>query len=186
MAPFLDLPNELLREIFSYLDSRQLLNASLVREGARVACLRHSNSSFKICQRINKLIHGSVELRYIIELAIDGLVDCPNFSLPTAQRLETLLDRRQSWARLRWRRRVPIEISGTCSACDFVGGVFAKTASTEDGGGKPFLSTWLPSRDDRGHEVAFPDIGLRAIELAIDPSQDLVAFVVMGRAEGFV
>jgi hypothetical protein len=126
-----------------------------------------------------------VELRYIIELAIDGLVDCPNFSLPTAQRLETLLDRRQSWARLHWKRHVPIEMSGTCAAYDFAAGVLAKTTAPEDRGGRHFSNIWLPSRDDHGHEIAVPDIGLRPTDLAIDPSQDLVAFLVVNDHEDF-
>jgi hypothetical protein len=128
------------------------------------------------------MIEDCVELQYIIELGVDGMVDCPSSTLTLSQRLELLLDRRQAWARLEWKRRVSVHMSGPCNAYELVAGVFAKTTVFPgDPRSKHFVAAWLPSRDDPGHRIEFADVGPTTRDFAIDPLQDLIAFAMSNR-----
>jgi hypothetical protein len=128
------------------------------------------------------MIDNCVELQYIIELGVDEMVDCPGSALTLSQRLGMLLDRRQAWARLQWKRLEYVPMSGPCNAYELVAGVFAKTTvDPSDVQAKHFVAAWLPSRYDSGHRIEFPDVGPTTRDFSIDPLQDLIAFVTTNR-----
>ncbi|KAG1861347.1 hypothetical protein C8R48DRAFT_762333 [Suillus tomentosus] len=71
---------------------------------------------------------------------------------------------------------------GFCHAYELLGGVFAKTFSSgsidhNQSGSRRFISSWLPSSSAPGHTLVRNDIGISTRDFAIDPSQDLIAFV---------
>jgi hypothetical protein len=127
------------------------------------------------------MIDSHTELQYIIELGVDGMVDCPGTPLPAIDRLKALLDRRRAWMCLDWKERVSVGLPGACQAYELVGGVFVKTMSVEGNvtGSKHFLGSWLPRRDAPGYQLERKDVGLVTRDFAIDPSQDLIAFLVV-------
>jgi hypothetical protein len=123
------------------------------------------------------MIDTSLELQYLVELGIDGMVDCPDSPFTTAQRHRMLLDLRHAWARLDWKQRKSVDVPGTSNAFDFAAGVFAKTTRHHDRDGRHFVAAWLPSQFEDGQQLEIPDIGFFASNLTMDPSQDLIAFV---------
>jgi hypothetical protein len=92
-----------------------------------------------------------------------------------------LLDRRHAWERLEWKTQISVDMPGSCQAYELVGGVFAKTTTAHAGSGasKQFLASWLPSINDPGHKIENEDVGLWARDFAIDPTQDLIAYLVV-------
>jgi hypothetical protein len=127
------------------------------------------------------MIDSHSELQYIIELGVGGMVDCPATLLPTIDRLNALLDRRQAWMCLDWKERISVNIPGACHAYELVGGVFVKTMNAEGNSSrfKHFLCSWLPRHDAPGYQMEHKDVGLVTRDFAIDPTQDLVAFLVV-------
>jgi hypothetical protein len=128
----------------------------------------------QVCRELKGVVGNHTELQYLIELGVDGLVDCPS-PLPVADRLRMLQERRQAWQELRWTRCVPVDIPGHCQAYELVGGMFAKTT----GPARHFYGVWLPTRDAPGYQVEHKDIGLVTRDFAIDPTQDLIAYMVV-------
>jgi hypothetical protein len=115
------------------------------------------------------IINSYLELQYKIELGADGMVDGPPSSLGTAARMALLLDRRRAWGRLLWKERISVPMLG----------MFAKTTPVEADvrGSRHFLAASLPSKLDAGSVLERSDVGLLTRDFAIDPTQDLVAFV---------
>ena len=71
-------------------------------------------------------------------------------------------------------------VPGACQAYELVDGVFAKSmngAPLHGPGSHHVNTTWLPTRSQRGHSLIREDIGVATRDFAIDPSQDLVAYV---------
>lgn len=132
------------------------------------------------------MIASTVELRYKIELFADGLEDGDPCGLSSAERLALLRDRRRAWRTLDYTRRSTVSVAGRCNAYELVGGVFAKTMdTTAHGGGSRHLSTsYLPTRQDEAKETVTEDIGLPTRDFAIDPTQDLIAFVESPKLTG--
>jgi hypothetical protein len=125
------------------------------------------------------MIGSCVELQYIIELGVDEMVDHPSSNFTTAQRLGMLIDRRQAWARLDWKRS-SVFMPSIYNAYELVAGVFAMASlnSWDIRLGQQFVGAWLPSCSGMGHQLKHPNIGLVARNFSVDPSQDLIAFVV--------
>ncbi|KAJ8453800.1 hypothetical protein ONZ45_g681 [Pleurotus djamor] len=151
---FVDLPDELIINVLRNLDHVQLLSCSL------------------ICRKFRSIFLSSVELRYHVELAVDGLSDCASDSLPYNERLQSILDRRKAWANLEFKKIVPVNLPGESRAYELVDGVFAKLTDE-----KSFCAAYLPSlhSDVKGRitsELKFP-----ARDFAMDPSQDLIVFL---------
>ncbi|KAA1477300.1 hypothetical protein DENSPDRAFT_844516 [Dentipellis sp. KUC8613] len=71
------LPFELLLSILVLLDFRDLLHCS------------------EVCRHLNTLVKHTVELQYIVELAVDGMSDGPPSDLSASDRLQLLLERRE-------------------------------------------------------------------------------------------
>jgi hypothetical protein len=126
------------------------------------------------------VVDSYLELQYIIELGVDGMVDGPPSDVETATRLSVLLSRRKAWARLQWRHRISIEIPGSCQAYELVAGVFAKSTPVggDSLGSRHFLARSLPSNTHfDGKAIERLDTGLLSRDFSIDPTQDLIAFV---------
>lgn len=126
----------------------------------------------QVCRALKNFIGSYSELQYIVELGADGMVDGSSRRLSYAERLKMLLDRRKAWLSLTWKRHSIVPMPGACQAYELVGGVFAKTT-----GGRHFIASWLPSGTEDGHQLPRDDLGLLTRDFAIDPTQDLVAFV---------
>ncbi|KAI0795917.1 hypothetical protein C8Q75DRAFT_744368 [Abortiporus biennis] len=159
---FLDLPHELVAEILTYLHFRDLLRVTT------------------LCRTLNQTVTHSVELQYKIELGADGMVDGPRTpgSMPIADRLRLLLDRRKRWQNLDWTQQITLPLHGACQAYEMVAGVFAKTMTIPGHTGSRYLAcTWLPTRSEPAHTLVKEDIGIPSRDFAIDPSQDLIALV---------
>ena len=137
-------------------------------------------TSRQVCRYFNKVINDSIEMQYIIELGADGMVDGArtNGTLPTANRLQLLLNRRARWRMLDWTDRFPVELDGNCHAYELVGGLFAKTMSHNNSTGAKHLTIIdLPTRTAEERKHVCEDIGVHSRDFAIDPSQDLIAVV---------
>ena len=127
-----------------------------------------------MCKSLRDVIDDSLELQYHIELAVDGLVDGINCPLSTADRLKCLLEQRLRWRYLDWRQTERIPVAGNCQAYELVDGMFAILK----GFGSRHLSlTKLPSATNSTQKIEREDVGLRTRDFAMDPSQDLIAFV---------
>lgn len=133
----------------------------------------------QVCQLFKLIIDSYLELQYKIELGADGMVDGPPSSLGTAARMALLLDRRRGWGLLLWKQRFSVPMPGSCQAYELVAGVFAKTTpiGADARGSRHFLASCLPSSLHAGSAIERPDVGLLTRDFAIDPTQDLVAFV---------
>lgn len=146
---------------------------------------------------LREIVFHSVELRYIIELGADNLLDNPKFPLggspplTTQERLNLLLDRRRRWRTLDWTQRITVPLPGACQAYELVGGVFAKSMRGNGNeelwppGSKHLMATWLPTRHftaiDGIHgsvkSIVTEDLGIPTRDFAIDPTQDILALV---------
>lgn len=118
----------------------------------------------------------------------------------SAEKLALLFARRQAWANLELSNpkttRVNILMDGTCSAYELVGGVFAKIMPENIGQQQPqqqlqlqlpqhfqnadvaryFYAVGLPGGSHGGRTVKY-DTEIPTRDFAIDPSQDLIAFL---------
>jgi hypothetical protein len=194
-SKILTIPPELLVHVLSYLDWGQLLTVDSVSR-LHFRKLLSCSPREQVCRIFHNLISSSLELRYIIELGADQLVHNPHFSasgLRTIQdRLNLLLDRRRRWRTLDWTQQVPVTLPGSCQAYELVGGVFAKTMNgggLEDlrsQGSRHFMEVWLPTRESRVatgkntdeiRRFVKNDLGMWTRDFAIDPTQDLAAFL---------
>ncbi|KAH7886541.1 hypothetical protein F5I97DRAFT_1966709 [Phlebopus sp. FC_14] len=170
----ISLPPELLVAIFMHSDCQTMLR-----------CCR-------VCRRFKDIIDASVELQYIIELVLDGMIDGGGSSSSSAypsitDRLNRLRQLRHSWLNLTWRSAFLVPIQGACYAYEFVGGIFCKTSHAQAfrWGSRQFNATWLPSsaaprREKNGvkrvtaKSLTREDLGVPTRDFAIDPSQDLI------------
>lgn len=117
------------------------------------------------------IIDETSQLKYIIELGQDGLVENDPLGMSYAERLKKLRRRRQSWNTLSWKKNSIVPMDGLCHAYELVGGLFIKAI-----GGRDFLVSWLPSAVKDGYQLRREDLGIRARDFAIDPGQDLIVF----------
>ncbi|KIL56442.1 hypothetical protein M378DRAFT_89296 [Amanita muscaria Koide BX008] len=149
----LSLPIEVLHELLSHLDWRDLLNCCLV------------------CRQLNTAVKTTSELLYSIELRKYGMIDSGSSSVPHSERLVLLRDRGHAWGKLEWKRIEKVDVNGGCIAYELVGGVFAKSS------GRDLFFSWLPSSTRPGVTIHHEDIGLSLRDFAIDPTQDLVVLL---------
>ncbi len=131
-----------------------------------------------------QLILSSLELQYIIHLALTNHIDNPHSTLTTSSKLSLLIDRRERWKTLDWTSSVRVPLRGGCHAYELVGGVFAKSVNFGVGpgawgtGSRHFVAALLPTRHHHTpSKVERQDLGVPARDFAIDPTQDLIALV---------
>lgn len=176
------LPSELLIEILRHVDGRSILQCSSVRVPYCSFLVDLNLTNFQVCRTLNRVIDSSAELQYHIELALDCMLDGPPSTVTISERLEQLRTLRRAWTLFEWKKEVRVPMPGFCHAYELVGGVFAKTFSSgsidhNQSGSRRFISCWLPSSSAPGHTLVRNDIGISTRDFAIDPSQDLIAFV---------
>ena len=164
------LPAELLIEILKYIDAKTLLRCSQVRSSSRDITILLTAS--QTCKSLHNITSSTAELQYHIELAAEGLVDGVDCPLSPAERLRLLRARRARWRRLDWQAVAHVDVSGTCQAYELVAGVFALSK-----GPRHLSLTTLPTHDAPPAQREHVDVGFLTRDFAIDPSQDLVAFV---------
>lgn len=119
-----------------------------------------------------------MQLQYNIELAADGLVDGTGCSLSVAERYKLLLDRRQRWRYLKWRKVDTFSAPAACQAYELVDGVFASSRGFGLTGSRHLAITRLPTAAGGVQQVERDDIGFSARDFAMDPSRDLIALVL--------
>ncbi|KLO10377.1 hypothetical protein SCHPADRAFT_832626 [Schizopora paradoxa] len=161
------LPPEIVYRTLAYLDWRAIVQST------------------QVCRLWRQIVLGSIQLQYAIELGADGLEDGPPSHLSAQERLELLLDRRRRWRALDWAAKVSVPIAGECLAYELVAGVFAKAMSmkrTSWLGSEHLALVHLPTRQTAGEVVIREDIGLFCKDFAIDPTQDLIAFILQPSA----
>ncbi|TFK51304.1 hypothetical protein OE88DRAFT_1659202 [Heliocybe sulcata] len=147
----------------------------------------------------------TAEIRYLLELAYDGLLPHPSASETDAHAcLAALRSRRAAWKYLQWKGVSTVVVPGPCQAYELVGGVFAKSMHAGPGvvpGSQHFLFSWLPTSQgpvnapsgggvsNEGSQFDFArgsnnrstivrnDIGIPTRDFAIDPTQDLIVLI---------
>ncbi|KAA1473433.1 hypothetical protein DENSPDRAFT_274520 [Dentipellis sp. KUC8613] len=170
---------EVLVMIFGLLDFKALLRCS------------------ETCKHFREVINNTAALRYIIELAVDGLVDGdPNHPSTASQRLEAVLNRRSRWRSLNWTHKESIPVGYYGLAYDFSApGVLAwiayELAPTHSiartllkvrnlpEGGKPVTegTYYISTSTGPNGEV------IQINHVLVQPSTDLIVFVENGRLE---
>lgn len=128
-----------------------------------------------MCTALRDIIKDSLQLQYHIELAADGLVNGVDCSMSTADRLKLLLDRRRRWNHLEWTKIKSIVVSGQCHAYELVNDTLGISKGVL--GSRHLSLTTLPTSSRPAQMVERDDVGLNTRDFAMDPSQDLVAFV---------
>ncbi|KAI0824435.1 hypothetical protein BC628DRAFT_438168 [Trametes gibbosa] len=156
----LQLPGELLIEVLKRLDLKSLLRC-------RVSCAA-----------LHDLIGESMQLRYNIELAADGLVNGVGCNLPVAERYDLLMERRRRWRYLDFTAIQSFMAPGMCQAYELVDGVFASSRGVGFSGSRHISMTWLPTASQPSRNIEREDIGFTVRDFAMDPSQDLIALVL--------
>ncbi|KAI0631438.1 senescence-associated protein-domain-containing protein [Trametes polyzona] len=156
----LRLPEELRIEVLRHLDVRSLLRCCLV------------------CKDLRETVKASLQLKYNIELFADGLVDGVGCPLPVAERYNLLLERRRRWRRLKWKSIEHFSAPGMCQAYELVDGVFATSKGIGFSGSRHLALTWLPTATSEARRIERDDLGFSMRDFAMDPSQDLIAFVL--------
>ena len=123
---------------------------------------------------MNDVIKSSLELQYHIELVADGLEGGVGCSLSTAERFKLLIERRERWRNIDWKDVQQVPLYNHCQAYELTHGVFAISR----GFGSRHLSlTTLPTSSQPARQVETEDLGMSIRDFAMDPSQDVVAFV---------
>lgn len=116
---------------------------------------------------------------YKIELFADGMVNSEDCTHTSAQRLVLLRERRKAWkAMTTVLKRLSIG-SQRWNAYELVDGIFAQTMNTldEEHSSRGILFASLPSRHYEGSILKYDDVGFSFRDFAIDPTQNLVAFL---------
>ncbi|KAF8199013.1 hypothetical protein BJ912DRAFT_686105 [Pholiota molesta] len=129
------------------------------------------------CVCLNNIVKNASQLMYIIHLHLDGLKDCGT-SLPKADSVALLLQRRHAWLSLEWMERVTSEIPNdfrAADAWDLAGGALAYTDE------EILEIITLPTLTDvKGYTVRRAWDSTQSAHVpcfAMDPTQDLIVFL---------
>ncbi|KAJ7102824.1 hypothetical protein C8R44DRAFT_808603 [Mycena epipterygia] len=152
ICPIAELPVEILIAILYLLDGKSILRCCLV------------------CRVWRDAIKISTELQYTIELWADGMVPGDSGNIFSPQRLERLYKWRRAWQNLRWTSRTDFSINQHPRAYELVGGVFAQQSTWPQ---SDFTAIWLHSAEI----ISNDNIGIKSLDFAMDPTQDLVVFL---------
>lgn len=169
-----DLPDDVINEIFRWLDGESLYSCTLVN--CRFMVLFVNSYLFQVNKALHVNLHKAQEFEYRYRLEKYELVNTCHGERSYQSRIDVLKHFTQMWWSDIWCPRTPFEIhhiDGGCIAYELVGGVFAKTD------GSSFTIQWLPSFSTPSRQVIFPPqrIGFSIKDFALDPTQDVVAFV---------
>ncbi|KZV60247.1 hypothetical protein PENSPDRAFT_760107 [Peniophora sp. CONT] len=153
----LGLPAELLSAIALLLEHRDILHLSMA------------------CRRTQSVYRASKELQYLVDLGRHGYVDgSPECPLSISERHDLLLSRRSAWKRAVPYLRRPHPSADQSYLLDLAGGVYAHYAVSRN---PQLVLHSLPSRVSEERLIEVPKLDVPLDNLAIDPSQDLLAFV---------
>ena len=111
-------------------------------------------------------------MQYIIELGVNGM-EATSYTLSHVELLQKLRDRLKAWEQLDWKKFRVIS-SGNFSECrayELVAGTFSTS------NGSNLLVVWLPSAIHDGRALRHETIGLSIRDFAIDPTEDVIAFL---------
>ncbi|GJJ14177.1 hypothetical protein Clacol_008438 [Clathrus columnatus] len=135
-------------------------------------------SILSVCKIFLKTIDSDARLVYKIELFADGMVSGADCNYTAAHSLFLLRERRRSWKNLEAVLKTHGIGSRTWNAYELVDGIFAQTINTiEDHSSRGIVFASLPSRRFEGSVLKYEDVGFTFRDFAIDPTQDLVAFL---------
>ncbi|KAJ6455278.1 hypothetical protein C8R47DRAFT_1060832 [Mycena vitilis] len=160
LISLIDIPPELVSEIFTFLDVKTLVLCS------------------SVCNLWHDIVQSSAEVQYTIELWADGMVRGNPGVSTHAETLEALNNKRRAWKNLEWTSKTVIEIESltSCRAYELAGGVFAQQQH-----GRDFLAISLSRVADEPENARVThDIGIDPNDFqdfAIDPTQDLMVFL---------
>ncbi|KAH6902609.1 hypothetical protein BKA70DRAFT_641092 [Coprinopsis sp. MPI-PUGE-AT-0042] len=150
------LPSELVADILGSLGHQDLLN-----------CRR-------VCKDLKTIIHNDSRLRLQLSLAMSGL-EILDLRTPYPDQLERLHNLRKHWRTLDWTGTYEHPVGGSCHAYELVDGCFVQL----DTEGK-LLILRLPSAQDQKMVVLCEkDFVNRPADIALDPTQDVVAFLMV-------
>lgn len=115
---------------------------------------------------------------YKIELFADGMINGEDCKHTVAERLELLRKRRQAWKELSTVLKEWKLGTQRWNAYELVDGIFAQTMNTtEEPNSRGILFASLPSRDFAGSVLKYDDVGFSFRDFAMDPTQDLIAYL---------
>ena len=114
-------------------------------------------------------------MQYIIELGANGM-EATSYTLPHVDLLQKLRDRLKAWEQLDQKkfRVIPSGDFGECRAYELVAGTFSTS------NGSNLFVIWLPSATHDGRILRRETIGLSVRDFAIDPTEDIIAFLEDG------
>jgi hypothetical protein len=104
------------------------------------------------------------------------MVDNPESKLSLQERLAILRARNNRWATLDWHKRITLNIPFKGGDYEIIGGIFARSMLTPNSPSNHLFATRLPSAYDDGGQLMKDLVGLRLVDFALDPSQDLIVF----------
>ncbi|KAF8880811.1 hypothetical protein CPB84DRAFT_261744 [Gymnopilus junonius] len=149
-----EVPQEILIEILKGLDTKSLLCCG------------------STCRMIYEICVTTPELRYTIDLAMDGFSERV-IKTSYTDLLARMHELRLSWAKLVWKRTTEVDLHvkrNHIRIYRLVAGVFAMT------NGEKISFTWLPTSTRNYHRrsIEYLSIGSEISTFAIDPTQDLL------------
>ena len=129
----------------------------------------------QVCKSLNHVIKKYSAVQYIIELGVNGM-EATSYALSHFELLGKLRDRLKAWKQLDWKkfRVIPGGDFGECRAYELVAGTFSTS------NGSNLLVIWLPSAIHDGRVLRHETIGLSVRDFAIDPTEDVIAFLEDG------
>ena len=94
-------------------------------------------------------------------------------TLPHAELLKKLRDRHKAWEKLDWKkfRVIPTGNFIECRAYELVAGTFSTS------NGSDLFVIWLPSATQDSRALRHETIGFSIRDFAIDPTEDVIAFL---------
>jgi len=169
---FLSLPEELQVEILMCMDYRSLLQCTSVSKPTILQPIIDSHVILQVCKSFNRIIKEYTQIQYIIELGANGM-EATSCSLSHAEVLQKLRDRLKAWDQLDWKRSrvIPSGDLDECCAYELLAGTFSIS------NGSDLCVNWLPSATHDGRVLRYEMVGLSIRDFAIDPTEDVIAFL---------
>ncbi|KAH9924360.1 hypothetical protein B0H21DRAFT_764793 [Amylocystis lapponica] len=155
---FVQLSEEVLVIILGDLDAQSLLTCK------------------RVCRVLARIIAGSVYLKYNVELAVAGMVDCPSCEMFTADKLARLKRYRNSWDSLEFRDSVDLSTQAPAQHITSDGHTLVRILANDD------VQAYQFSSDARGIQkyawtVGFEVPTIKKMKCAVDTAQNLLIFV---------
>jgi hypothetical protein len=105
----LALPEEIILNILEDVDYRAILACKRVRSVYLLLYILFNRTGGQTCRRVYNMISRSISLRYLLELAANGMQRGPRSSLGNMQCLEMLTAHEAAWRTLSWTGSTSVE-----------------------------------------------------------------------------